>query len=308
VRRRVKVAKRSGEWLIGPPRDFGLRILKARVGRAATATAQGSPPSRELAELDVNRTYFVDLARRLRPRDQRRLRVLDFGCGTGQTVRLLREAGFDCLGADVFYEGGDYRDPDLAAFLEQGTIRQISEAGELPFENDSFDLIISNMVLEHVGDLRQALAEMGRVLRPDGLMRHHFPSLEVLREGHIGLPIVHRLPRGRARSAYALTLRSLGLGYHKQGMSRREWTRTNLDWIDSYCNYRSRSQLLSEFRGRFDATNHELDYCRFRARSRPLIRRLLEIEVLGPLYERVFRRLAFMAVELRPRVSPPSGG
>jgi cyclopropane fatty-acyl-phospholipid synthase-like methyltransferase len=34
-------------------------------------------------------------------------RVLDYGCGAGLIVKLLRKRGLDAVGCDIFFEGGD---------------------------------------------------------------------------------------------------------------------------------------------------------------------------------------------------------
>jgi SAM-dependent methyltransferase len=41
---------------------------------------------------------------------------------------------------------------------------------DLPFDNDSFDVVIANHMLYHVPDPDRALAELSRVLRPDGIL------------------------------------------------------------------------------------------------------------------------------------------
>jgi len=51
----------------------------------------------------------------------------------------------------------------------------VADAASLPFQNDSFDVIVSINVFEHIDDLPSTLAECKRVLRLDGLMFLHFP-------------------------------------------------------------------------------------------------------------------------------------
>jgi SAM-dependent methyltransferase len=160
---------------------------------------------------------------------------------------------------------------------------------------------VSNQVFEHVERLGAVVRELERVLKQNGTAYHHFPSREVLREGHIGIPLAHRLPEGRLRFAYVALLRRLGLGSNKADLPIRTWTRVMLDWLDAYCYYRPYAQLVSEFTEHFSIRHCEIDYCRFRAADRPWLRRTLEVESLRGFYERLFRRLAFMAVEMRKR-------
>jgi len=262
------------------------------------ASERTGSPDTNLAGADVNRRYFVHLVESLQADAETGLRVLDFGCGAGEVVRLLRQVGVECYGADTFYEGAAYQDPALASLMDQRVVREIPEDGRLPFDDRYFDLVISDQVLEHVENLDAVLAELDRVLREHGVMHHHFPSREVLREGHIGIPLAHRFRPGRTRFAYTLALRWLRLGSHKEGRSRAEWTRWKLAWIDRYCFYRPYCEIRTAFERRGVLTHTEIDYCRFRAAGRPVLSGLLQIGPLTGSYQQVFRHLAFMAIEV----------
>lgn len=97
------------------------------------------------------------------------LQVLDVGCGGG----LLSEE-FAALGCQV--TGVDPSEPSLQAaraHAEAGglNIRYRSGRGEaLPFEDRSFDVVCCCDVFEHVDDLDAVLGEIGRVLKPGGML------------------------------------------------------------------------------------------------------------------------------------------
>lgn len=80
-------------------------------------------------------------------------RVLDYGCSDMQYRDLFGE-GIELVGADL---PGN----------ELATI-EIGADGRLPLEDDSFDVVLSTQVLEHVEDPALYLAECERVLRPGG--------------------------------------------------------------------------------------------------------------------------------------------
>jgi SAM-dependent methyltransferase len=250
---------------------------------------------------EINYLYFRHYVQSL-PRAAE-LRVLDYGCGAGEVVELLREAGLQAEGCDVYYEGGSSLDSSLAQeLMRAGHLRSIDEQSDLPYPPGTFDVIIANMVFEHVRDLEAVLRRLRRVLKVDGHILAHFPTQEVMREGHIGIPFAHRLRRGsRLRYFYTLGLRRLGLGYFKdQVPSPKGWTDRHLSWIDHYCFYRSMPEVRRIFAGHFDVAFNEMQYMCFRAGSRPWLLRLLALPGSVPLWCWIFRRLAFTALQLRP--------
>jgi SAM-dependent methyltransferase len=93
-------------------------------------------------------------------------RGLDVGCGTGALTARLAAAGLDMTGADpsegmlaILRE----RAPEVEAVRASGT--------DLPFDDGSFDLVLTVAVLHHIadaGDVGRTLAEMVRVTRPGG--------------------------------------------------------------------------------------------------------------------------------------------
>jgi ubiquinone/menaquinone biosynthesis C-methylase UbiE len=99
-------------------------------------------------------------------------RILDCGCGPGSiTVGLAQWApdgqtvGID-IGAEQL-EGARARARDLG--VTNVAFRQ-EDIFDLPFEDDSFDVVFSQTVLYHIPDPGKALAEVKRVLRPGGLV------------------------------------------------------------------------------------------------------------------------------------------
>lgn len=102
-------------------------------------------------------------------------RVLDLGCGGGRhAFEVLRRGGdvvaldhdvHELAGVEALFaamrETGEAH-PDGRARTMEG------DALELPFEDDSFDVVIAAEVLEHIPDDGRAIAEIARVVRPGG--------------------------------------------------------------------------------------------------------------------------------------------
>lgn len=108
-----------------------------------------------------------------------RLCILDAGCGTGGNSAHLRAYGT--------VTGIDYSAEALAFAGERPGLRLARASVEsLPFADGSFDLVLSNDVLCHLGVAHDgtALEEFARVLRPGGVLFLQLPAYEWLRSHH----------------------------------------------------------------------------------------------------------------------------
>lgn len=248
--------------------------------------------------MDVTSRFVLDFARRFD--GGRKRAILDFGCGAGLVVAEGRAAGLEIWGADVYYGGSETRRDAEAAGLLGTAIREIRD-GCIPFPDATFDLVVNNQVLEHVEDLDRELAGIHRVLKPGGAALSLFPSRDVWREGHIGIPFAHWFGRGsRARLPYAWALRSLGFGYWKgQAATRGQWAQDKLAWIDNYTRYRSRAEIFRAFGRYFRSEPLEADYICYRLcqrKWRAPAARLLRLPPARAAAIGLFRKLAFLVI------------
>lgn len=110
------------------------------------------------------------------------LDLLDVGTGSGGIAQVLAET---CNVVSV--DPCNQREArDGYRFLRAGTA--------LPFADASFDLAVSNHVIEHLDDAALHLRELARVLRPGGLAYLATPNRLWPFEVHYGLWLLHWLP------------------------------------------------------------------------------------------------------------------
>ena len=111
---------------------------------------------------------YVELVNRYTPPSSQ---ILELGCGNGIAAMLLHRLGHNVIGTDI-----------SALFLEEATQRQetadrngehkleyrVCDVLELPFQDEAFDVVCSNELIEHLPDVETALSEMIRVTRKGG--------------------------------------------------------------------------------------------------------------------------------------------
>lgn len=125
-------------------------------------------------------------------------RILENGCGVGMYVEHLKPFGGEIFGLEYDYE--------RTAEAGQNSPRILNAAGEnLPFPSNSFDLILSHEVIEHVQDDAMAIREMIRTLRPGGRLTLFCPNRGYPFETHGiywrgkyrfgNIPLLNYLPR-----------------------------------------------------------------------------------------------------------------
>jgi SAM-dependent methyltransferase len=242
--------------------------------------------------MDVTNRFVLDFARGFAG-DNPGVRILDFGCGAGALVDAGLAAGLPMCGADVFYAGAETRP-------RGGAIYEIHD-GILPFADASVGLVVNNQVMEHVENLDAALREIHRVLVPGGQVLSVFPSRDVFREGHIGIPFSHWFRKdSRLRFLYTWALRAMGFGtWKEQAPTARQWAVDKLRWIDLYTRYRTRREIFDTYARYFRNETRELDYIRYRLLDRPgraWIARALRIPPFAFAARALFRKLAFFVI------------
>jgi SAM-dependent methyltransferase len=104
--------------------------------------------------------------------------VLDLGCGAGRHAFEAARRGAHVVGFD--YDRAELKDVKgmfeaIVPLSGTGTVVN-GDARRLPFPDDSFDRVIAAEVLEHIIEDETAIAELARVLKPDGVLAVTVPA------------------------------------------------------------------------------------------------------------------------------------
>jgi ubiquinone/menaquinone biosynthesis C-methylase UbiE len=89
--------------------------------------------------------------------------VLDVATGPGYAAALAAERGARVVAVDLSREM-----LDLAAQLHPEIEFRQADANALPFDDATFDAVVSNLLMPHVSDLPAVVREFARVVRPGG--------------------------------------------------------------------------------------------------------------------------------------------
>lgn len=154
--------------------------------------------------------------------------ILEVGSGYGFDLCYLRKMGLDAHGiepgANLGFEG---RYDQAVELLEANGIaeaRQILHQGRgesLPFEDETFDIVYSVSVLEHVQDIKQCVTEALRVVKPGGVVVMSVPTYNSFKEDHYN---ILWLP-------YLLKSKRLAKWYVRTIYKRSDWFIDELNFI-----------------------------------------------------------------------------
>ncbi|HEB01715.1 MAG TPA: class I SAM-dependent methyltransferase [Nitrospirae bacterium] len=90
-----------------------------------------------------------------------RISILSIGAGTGEDLAIAARYG-EVYALDIMQEALD--------LIPDGLVKEksLGSAGDLPYEDGSFDMVLALDVLEHLEDDKTAVGEIGRVLKDGG--------------------------------------------------------------------------------------------------------------------------------------------
>jgi SAM-dependent methyltransferase len=127
--------------------------------------------------------------------------VLDVGSGVGTFVLACRRRGLRAFGIepDRIGRGGALTSIQIARRRLEAQVFAVAFGEQLPFRDQTFDLVTMNQVIEHVSDQAAVLHEAARVLRPGGALYIACPNYLRFYEPHYKVLWLPLLPKALGR-------------------------------------------------------------------------------------------------------------
>jgi len=104
-------------------------------------------------------------------------KILDVGAGTGEDIDVLRKFG------SVYAIDVDQRSLDMISDSMVAE-KKIADACNIPYADNTFDVVVAFDVLEHVKDDAKMVSEIQRVLKPGGKFIFTVPAFNFLYSEH----------------------------------------------------------------------------------------------------------------------------
>ncbi|HEX3035903.1 MAG TPA: class I SAM-dependent methyltransferase [Thermodesulfobacteriota bacterium] len=124
----------------------------------------------------VRASIIMDYLRRIDPKNKT-LTILNIGVATGASTEMLNQIG---QVTSIEYDKGcaEFTSKELGIPVTSASIL------DLPFKNNSFDLVCAFDVIEHVEDDQKAVDEMKRVCKPGGTISITVPAFKFIWSRH----------------------------------------------------------------------------------------------------------------------------
>ena len=222
-----------------------------------------------------NYSYLANKVKELK-NHQNEIKILDYGSGSGKLVKLINESvvGARCYGVDV-YSRMNKKIEEHVDNYSSDIFSSIDDNGCVPYEDCYFDLVVSNQVFEHIQEFDTPIAEINRILKPNGKFIILFPTREVIIEGHCGIPFMH-LFINHYKLQYFITY-LFGLVKFcirkDNNLNIREWVVNRINYVNLYTFYLPRNLAMSKLKEKFEVDcnlSHDLFLWKYGNKYKPL--------------------------------------
>jgi 2-polyprenyl-3-methyl-5-hydroxy-6-metoxy-1,4-benzoquinol methylase len=110
--------------------------------------------------------------------------ILDIGCGNGEISEYMRRGANSVFSVDIEDQRVNKKDENFT----------LVQSEHLPYSDNSFDLVLSNHIIEHVKDYKLHIDEIDRVLKQSGVVYMATPNRVFPYEFHYRVWFLHWLP------------------------------------------------------------------------------------------------------------------
>lgn len=221
--------------------------------------------------------------------ERKDIRILDYGCGGGRLVIFLLLDGYgEVYGVDV-----------VPQEMNNGFIKNLGinkeffysyDKKKLPFENEFFDVVISQQVLEHVHNLDDYYSEAARVLKKGGVALLDFPHKMIPFDSHSRKWFIHYFPEFIKKYLYN-RFTEKGYAYYDDILNFKTLyyhRKIALKYFSSYKNKTKDRIKNFNYSGAYEGN----------VRLRKLADRLVHSRVFGPTFLFLFSQIAIADIEL----------
>ena len=174
--RRSRLSIPAGLVVVGGVAAAGIAMLRHAHGAARPRHVAGGILMADTSVYDpatrvLLGSFFRGIAKDIAAAVPVGARVLEVGSGPGHLSIELVRRGLDVTGIDLDPSMIDRaaanaaREPDS---IERRPAFAVADVASLPFDDASFDVVVSTLSMHHWDDPHLALTEIARVLRPDG--------------------------------------------------------------------------------------------------------------------------------------------
>lgn len=191
--------------------------------------------SKEIADIWHNDIEYIQRWKEVENFNDNKGKILDMACGVGTFMFHGLRKGYDIYGIEpedwkLEYIKLKIKEQNLPKLWEKRFIKGIGE--NLPFEDNTFDYIITYQTLEHVQNVEKCIDEMLRVLKGGGKLKIQAPDYDSFFEPHYLLPFLPKMNKKLASIYLKL------LGRPTIGLDTLTWitTKSILEILNKYKN------------------------------------------------------------------------
>ncbi len=230
------------------------------------------------------------------------IRILDVGCGNGLLLSTLLielpkrypELKIEFYGLDVddsSVQEKDYFKKTLLLLYQkdssvewQKNLKLIQSESLWPFDDNFFDIIYSNQVLEHVFNQALFFKEINRTMQKDGYSFHLFPLRHYIYEGHLIIPFVHKFKSWTSTYHWIKGASYLGIGKYKLHKKEKlctsieHFSERHADYLAYQVNYQTALEITKTVKASRLRPSFDFTYLYYKQKLRSILK-LTPIEV-----------------------------